>query len=157
MRLDNPVQLRILVAAGEEQRAVDEVGEPRAEDVEARIDGGRRVRPRHGVVDGGSREVVHRKALRRAIADGVPGQHLAVRQQGHVNADDRPVDDRAPLPDLTGIVRDRGGGHPRLGGGTQPRLPAQPCLGRRVVDDLVLGPMALRGVDGVRRGEPREA
>ncbi len=33
MRLDDPLELRVLVAAGDEQRTVEEVREPGAEDV----------------------------------------------------------------------------------------------------------------------------
>ena len=43
VRLDDPFELRVLVAAGEEQRTVEEVGEAGAEDVVTRIESARRV------------------------------------------------------------------------------------------------------------------
>jgi hypothetical protein len=74
-----------------------------------------------------------------------------------VDADDGPVDDRAPPPDLPGIGLERGGGHLRRGGGKSPGFPVEPLLGRRVVEDLVLGLMARRGVDIVRQHDARGA
>jgi hypothetical protein len=75
-----------------------------------------------------------------------------------VDADDGPVGHRTPLPDLPGIRRDRGGRRPP-GRGLGPLLgfPVEPCLGRRVVDDVVLGVMALRSVDALRHCDPRRA
>jgi hypothetical protein len=81
VRLDDAVELLILVAAGDEQRTVEEVSEAGAEDVEARIDVGRRLSARGRVIHGGTREVLHREALGRAVPDRVPREHLAIREQ----------------------------------------------------------------------------
>ena len=155
MRLDDALELRVLVAAGDEERTVEEVGETGAEDVETLIDSGRRMGARDRVVDGGSREVVNGKGLRRRIADGVPGEHFAVRKQSHVNANDGPVDDRSPLSDLSGIRGDFGGSGLRRPAGQEPRLPVELRLERSAVDDGVLGLMPRRGVDVVREHGPR--
>jgi hypothetical protein len=66
-----------------------------------------------------------------------------------VDADHGPVDDRAPLTDLPAIRRNRGGGRARGRGGALLGLPVEPRLSGRIVDDVVLGVMALRRVDGV--------
>jgi hypothetical protein len=150
MRLDDPVELRVPVAAREEQRAVREVREARAEDVEARVDprgcmdaGGR-------VVDGGPREVVNRKALGRCVPDGVEGEHLAVREERDVDADDGPGLDRPPLADLARIRCDGGGTRRCCPCGPDPSPMVELRLGRGGVDDRVLRLVALRGVDVVR-------
>ena len=115
---------------------------------------------RDRVVDGGSREVVNGEGLGRRIADGVPGEHFAVRKQSDVNANDGPVDDRPPLSDLSGIRGDFGGSGLRRPAGQEPRLPVELPLERSAVDDGVLGLMPRRGVDVVRehgsRGTERQ-
>ena len=156
MRLDDAVECRIQVAAGDEQPTVAQVSEARAEDVVARIDADIRVCARGRVIDGGPREGVVREFLGRGVPDGVPGQHLAVRKQRHVDPDDGPVVDLAPLPDLPGIFRDRSGGRLRRGGGKHAGVAVEPLLGRRAVDDLVLGLMARRGLEVVRLRDPRD-
>ena len=97
VRLDDAVELRVLVAAGEEHPAVEEVRQPAAEDVEARVDVDRRLRAGLRIPDRRARVVVHRVGLGRVVADRVVRQHLAVRQQRDMHADDRPVDDGPPL------------------------------------------------------------
>ena len=154
MRLDDPLELRILVSAGDEQRPVEQVGETSAEDVEPRIDGRRRVCPRDRVVDGGACEVLNGKRLGRGIADRVPSEHFAVRKQSHVNPDDGPVNHRPPLPDLPGIGHYGSGGCLRRPGRPYPRFAVEPRLGRGVVDNLVLSMMACRSVDVVREDRP---
>ena len=97
MRLDDAVELLVLVAAGDEHPAVEEMREAAAEDVEAGVDVDRRLRARRRIPHRRARVVLHRVRLGRVVADRVVGQHLAVRQQRDVDADDRPVDDRTPL------------------------------------------------------------
>jgi hypothetical protein len=79
MRLDDALQLGVLVATGKEQRPVEEVGETGAEEVEARIDRGGGMCARDRVVDGRPGEIVNGKLLGRCIADGVPGEHHAAK------------------------------------------------------------------------------
>jgi hypothetical protein len=105
---------------------------------------------RDGVVDGGSRKVVNGKGLGRGIADGVPGEHFAVRKQRHMNADDGPGGDWAPLPGLPGIVRDDLGGRQRRPRRPEPGAIVEHRLARCAVDDRVFGLMTRRSVDVVR-------
>jgi hypothetical protein len=156
MRLGNALELRILVTARDEERAVEKVRETGAENVETRIDRRRRVYARDRVVDGGPGEIVNREGLGRRIADRVPGEHLAVRKQGHVNPDDGPVDDGAPLSGLPGVAR-HGGGRLRSPGRQLPRMPVELRLERPAVDDGVLGLMACHGVGVMGQHGPRRA
>jgi hypothetical protein len=154
MRLDDALELRVLVTAGDEQRTVEEVRETGAEDVVALIDGGGCLRARDGVVDGGSRKIVNGKGLGRGIADGVPREHLAVRKQRDMDADDGPVDDRTPFPDLSGIGRDGRVDRLRCPRGPDARPAVSPRLERCAVDDRVFGLMARRSIDVVRQDGP---
>ena len=150
MRLDDAVELRAPVAAGDEQRTVEEVRETGAEDVVTLIDRGGCMGTRNGVVDGGSRKVVNGKGLRRRIADGVEREDFAVRKHRHVNADDGPGGDRAPFPDLPGIGRDDLGGRQRRPRRLEPGAIVEHRLARCAVDDRVFGLMTRRSVDVVR-------
>ena len=98
VRLGDAVQLRVLVAARDEERAVHQMREAAAEDVVARVHvTGVCVRspdPRPSRACGRGRV-----GLRRVVADRVVGEHLAVGHQRDVDADHGPVDERAPLPD----------------------------------------------------------
>ena len=142
MRLDDALELRVLVAARDEQRAVEEVRETGAEDVVTLIDRGGCMGTRDGVVDGGSRKVVNGKGLRRRIADGVEGEHFAVRKQRHMNADDGPGGDWAPLTDLPGIGRDDLGGRQR-----RPRRPEPGAIVEHRLASLRCGRPCLRPDD----------
>jgi hypothetical protein len=155
MRLHDPFELRVLVPTSKKQRPVKEVSETGAEDVETRVDSRRRMCPRDRVEDGGPGEIVNREGLGRSIADRVEGKHLPVRKQSDMNTDDGPVDDRPPLPDLTGIGDDCGGSRLRGPAGQQPRLPTQLPLEHPGMDDRVLGPMPHHAVDVVRQHRPR--
>ena len=57
---------------------------------------------RRGIPHGRARVVLHGVRLGRVVADRVVREHLAVGQQRDVDADDRPVDDGAPLPTSCG-------------------------------------------------------
>ena len=80
VRAADAVEPAVGVAAGDEHVAVGELHEAGAEDVRARdVDALGRVRGR--VVERGARERVVAVALGRRVADGVPHQDLAARQQ----------------------------------------------------------------------------
>jgi hypothetical protein len=141
MRLDDPVQLLILVAAGDEQRAVCEVGEAGAEDVVSRVDVDRGLRARGRVVHRGPGEGLIGKRLRGAVADRVPGEHLPVGQQSDVDPHNRPVHDRTPLAGLSRVGRDCRRRRARQHGRAMSRGLVQVRLDRGVVQDVVLCPV----------------
>ena len=96
VRLDDAVELLVLVAAGHEHPAVGQMREAAAEDVEAGVDVDRRLCARRRIPHRRARVVLHGVRLGRVVADRVVGEYLAVGQQRDVDADHRPVDDRAP-------------------------------------------------------------
>ena len=98
--LDDAVQLLVLVPTGHEHPAVDEMGQPAAEDVEAGVDVDRRLGAGDRIPDGRSCVVLHGIRLGRVVADRVVRENLAVRKQCNVHSDDRPIDDRTPLADV---------------------------------------------------------
>ena len=126
--LDDPVQLCVLVAARQEDRPVRQVREPAAEDVEAGIDVDRRLRPGRRVPHRGAGVVMDRIGLGRVVADGVVGEHLAVREQRDVDADHGPVHDRAPLSDVPLRSGHRRGGDRRVARRRLARVAPEPCL-----------------------------
>jgi hypothetical protein len=133
--LDDSGQRRVLVAARDEQRPIAQVRETAAEDVEARVHPHVRLGPGLRVPDGGPGERVVLEGLRGPVTDRVICQHLAVGQQRHVHANDRPVDQRSPAPHLVLVPRHRRFG--RLGvrrGGRNRRLLERRLLGASVTD-----------------------
>ena len=104
VRLDEAVELGVLVPAGEEQGPVHEVGQAAAEDVVARRHVHRRVRARGGVPHRGAGVVVDRVGLGCVVAHRVVGEHLPVLEQRDVHAHHRPVDNRAPLAHFALVV-----------------------------------------------------
>ena len=136
MGLDDPVERRVLVPACQEQHPVAQVGETAAEHVE----------PGHvhlclgaglWIPDRGAREVVDGERLRGPVADGVVGQHLPVRQHGHVHPHDRPVDERAPAAHLVLVPHDRRRSDRRISGG---------CRAGALAEDRLFGDVVVRGV-----------
>jgi hypothetical protein len=157
MRLDDPVERGILVAAGQEEPSVAEVREPAAEDVEAGIDVDGRLRAGRGIPHRRPRVVVDRVGLRGVVADGVVGQDLAVGQQRDVHADHGPVDDGTPLALVLRGPGQRSRRGARILGRELPGVGVERALLRGAVDDGVLGGMAVGGLDalmgrGRRRG-----
>ena len=81
----------------------------------------------------GAREVLHRVGLGCVVADRVVGEHLPVGEQRDVHAHHRPVDDRAPLPDVAFRSRHRRGGRRSVGGGP----PARDSRESRLLGDVI--------------------
>ncbi len=139
VRLTDALQRRVLVAAGEEERAVGQVREAAAEDVVPREHGRRRVGAGHRVPQRRAGEGVLGVGLRRLVADGVVGEDLAVGHQGDVDADHRPVRQRPPAPRDVLVAGDGRRSGPRVGGRGRPRRRGHARLHGGVVDDRVLG------------------
>ena len=133
MRLNDALQLLVLVPAREEQPTVQEMRQPATEDVEAGIHVDRRLNARRRIPHGRTRVIVHRVALGGVVPNRVVGQHLSVRQERNMHTHDRPVHDRAPLALV--MRRPGGGSRSRAGGecrhrtrtGRPARAPAPPC------------------------------
>ncbi len=143
MCLDDAVELRVLVPAGDEQGPVHEVRQAAAEDVVARGHGDRRLRSSSWVPHGGAGVVVNRIGLARVVSHRVVREHLAVLEQGRVDAHDRPVFDRAPLPHLTLVAAHRGRGRLGVGGRSRAGAQLEPPLHGRAVRNGVLLHVAL--------------
>jgi hypothetical protein len=71
-----------------------------------------------------------------------------------MNPDDRPVNDRAPLPDLPGVGPNGNGARLRRRRGPPSRFAVEPGLRGSVVDNFVLGMMAFGSVDVMRKDGP---
>ena len=135
------------------------MGQPAAENVVAGVEGHRRLRARRWIPHRRASEVLHGKGFGGPIADRVVGENFAVRQQGDIDADDGPVDDRAPLPHGLGRARDRRTSSHRAPGGHSASASVERMLLRGGVHDRVLRCVAGRGHDpavrpGFRRDKP---
>ena len=89
-----------------------------------------------------ARVVLHGIALSRVVANRVVREHLAVGQQRNVDADDRPVHDRAPLAPILGSARNRGRSRFRVGARDDSRVRIERALLRDRVHDSILGRVA---------------
>jgi hypothetical protein len=157
VRLNDALELGILVPAREEQRPVREVGQAAAEDVVAGVHVHRSLDAGGGVPHSRASVVVHREGLGRCIADRVVREHLPVLEQRHVHTHNRPVDQRAPLTHIPLRASDRRFRRLRVRRGGHDGTPRELSLDARSMSHGVLRLMAANGADltGVSKRRPR--